>query len=111
MKKIEYSNKDKATLLDATRWARDWDYQWLEAFCTYLDVFHVEPGDIIFDEGSSSLFMLVVVSGGIEIMKENSEEELMVIANIGPGQTVGEMSLLDGSSRSASASAQKNRYF
>ena len=108
MKKIEQSNKEKAALLDQTRWATDWDYKWIESFCGYLEVFEVSPGDVIFEEGASSLFMMVVVSGAVEILKENSEEELMVIANIGPGQTVGEMSLLDGSSRSASAHANEN---
>ena len=107
MLKLEKTNKEKSALLDETRWARNWEYRWIESFCGYLEVFTVKPGDVIFEEGAGSLFMMVVVNGTVEILKENSDEELMVIANIGPGQTVGEMSLLDGSARSASAHAQE----
>ena len=105
MKKLDKNTHEKAVLLDETRWARDWEYKWLEAFGSYLDVFEVDPGDIIFEEGSTTVFMFVIAHGELEILKENSLGEQMVIANIGAGQTVGEMSLVDGSSRSAGARA------
>ena len=107
MQKLDKTTGEKAELLDKTKWARDWEYRNLEAFCGYLDVFEVDPGDIIFDEGSTSLFMFVIADGELDIVKENSLGEQMIIANIGSGQTVGEMSLVDGSSRSAGARASK----
>ena len=55
---------------DETRWARNWEYRWIESFCGYLEVFTVKPGDVIFEEGAGSLFMMVVVNGTVEILKE-----------------------------------------
>lgn len=62
---------------------------------------HFEAGDVVFTEGSSGSFMYVVVEGTIDIYVG---EKLIDIS--GPGDLVGEMSLIDSSTRSASAVAR-----
>jgi len=62
---------------------------------------HFEAGDVVFAEGSSGSFMYVVVEGTIDIFVG---DKLIDIS--GPGDLVGEMSLIDSSTRSASAVAR-----
>jgi CRP-like cAMP-binding protein len=62
---------------------------------------HFEAGDVVFAEGSSGNYMYVVVEGTIDIF---IGDRLIDIS--GPGDLVGEMSLIDSNQRSASAVAR-----
>lgn len=62
---------------------------------------HFQAGDTVFAEGSSGNFMYVVVEGTIDIFVG---EKLIDIS--GPGDLLGEMSLIDSNHRSATAIAR-----
>jgi hemolysin D len=62
-------------------------------------------GEYLFREGESADYGYVVKSGQIEIIKSGIEGEI-VLAELGPGSLFGEMALIDGNPRSASARAQ-----
>ena len=62
-------------------------------------------GEYLFREGESADYGYVVKSGKIEILKSGIEGEI-VLAELGPGSLFGEMALIDGNPRSASARAQ-----
>lgn len=64
-----------------------------------IDAF--EPGDVVFQEGSSGSFMYVVVEGTIDIFVG---ERLIDVS--GPGDLLGEMALIDSNQRSATAVAR-----
>ena len=63
-----------------------------------------EVGDVIFEEGSSGRELFVVLDGKIEIAKITSAGKT-VIVTLGKGEFFGEMAVIDGSSRSATAIA------
>lgn len=62
---------------------------------------HFDAGDVVFAEGSAGSFMYVVVEGTIDIFVG---DKLLDIS--GPGDLLGEMSLIDSNARSASAVAR-----
>jgi CRP/FNR family cyclic AMP-dependent transcriptional regulator len=61
-------------------------------------------GDVIFEEGSTGRDLYVVLDGKIEIAKINGSQKT-VIVTLGKGEFFGEMAVIDGSSRSATAIA------
>jgi CRP/FNR family cyclic AMP-dependent transcriptional regulator len=65
-------------------------------------------GDVIFEEGSTGRDLYVVLDGKVEIAKINdkiSGTGKTVIVTLGKGEFFGEMAVIDGSSRSATAIA------
>ena len=61
-------------------------------------------GDVIFEEGSSGRELFVVLEGRVDIVKLNGASKT-VIVTLGKGEFFGEMAVIDGSSRSATAVA------
>jgi CRP/FNR family transcriptional regulator, cyclic AMP receptor protein len=61
-------------------------------------------GDVIFEEGSTGRELYVVLDGEVEIAKIDGNRKA-VIVTLGKGEFFGEMAVIDGSSRSASAIA------
>jgi CRP/FNR family transcriptional regulator len=62
-------------------------------------------GTTIFREGESGDSMHVVVEGRVRISISSGSGDEATVASVGPGDCVGELSLLDGRPRSASAIA------
>ena len=63
-----------------------------------------DVGDVIFEEGSAGRELYVVLDGEVEIAKLNGQTKT-VIVTLGKGEFFGEMAVIDGSSRSATAIA------
>src|SRR5271156_1784751 len=63
-----------------------------------------DVGEVIFEEGSSGRELFVVLGGEVEIAKVNGASKT-VIVTLGKGEFFGEMAVIDGSSRSATAIA------
>ncbi len=63
-----------------------------------------DASEVVFEEGSSGRELFVVLEGQIDIVK-NSGADRTVIVTLGKGEFFGEMAVIDGSSRSASAVA------
>jgi CRP/FNR family transcriptional regulator, cyclic AMP receptor protein len=61
-----------------------------------------EPGDVLFREGESGDVMFVIQSGAVRITKGIEGDE-RVLATLGPGEFVGEMAILNGKPRNATA--------
>jgi CRP-like cAMP-binding protein len=67
-----------------------------------IDVF--DENEVIFEEGSTGRELFVVLDGLVEIAKIDDARKT-VIVTLGKGEFFGEMAVIDGSSRSASAIA------
>lgn len=76
----------------------------IASLARYLLCFRSPPGKEIIREGEAGDFMLLVLDGTIEVIKQESGLPQRV-ATVGPGKTVGEMSLIDGEPRFASCVA------
>jgi CRP-like cAMP-binding protein len=61
-------------------------------------------GDVIFEEGSTGRELYVVLDGAVEIAKMNGASKTTIVT-LGKGEFFGEMAVIDGSSRSATAIA------
>jgi CRP-like cAMP-binding protein len=59
-------------------------------------------GDVIFEEGSTGRELFVVIEGEVEIAKISGGAKT-VIVTLGKGEFFGEMAVIDGSARSATA--------
>lgn len=62
-------------------------------------------GEVIFHQGDVGDSLQVVASGGVKIVLPSQEGEEAIIASLRPGDFFGELALLDGSPRSATAAA------
>ena len=67
-----------------------------------MQCFRAPPGSEIIREGEAGDFMLLVLDGSVEITKQDVRGQPQVISTVGPGKTLGEMSLIDGEPRFAS---------
>lgn len=65
-----------------------------------------EAGTVIVHENESGDSLFVVVSGLLEVLKSSPNGQLNRVAVLSPGQILGEMSLLTGSPRNATVTAQ-----
>ena len=61
-----------------------------------------DVGDVIFEEGSTGRELFVVLDGQIDIVKKNGDSKT-VIVTLSKGEFFGEMAVIDGSARSATA--------
>src|SRR5947209_18993120 len=70
-----------------------------------LDVRHYDKGDTIFAYGDAGDALYIVRSGSVEVFVENTEGEKIILAENLPGDLFGEISLMDGGARTATAVA------
>ncbi len=61
-----------------------------------------QPGEVLFREGESGAVMFVIQSGAVRITKEVGGESKS-LAVLGPGEFLGEMAILNGKPRTATA--------
>ena len=78
------------------------DYPILEQYMFNHDY---EKGAYVFKEGAHGGYMFFIVDGEVEIIKQFDTAK-HTIATLGAGRSVGEMSLIDGAPRSATARAK-----
>ncbi len=71
----------------------------------FMSVFRAAPGTEIIREGDGGDFILIVVEGEVEVLKRDRRNTSQVIAFVGPGRTLGEMSMIDGEPRFATCVA------
>lgn len=73
---------------------------------------HLESGEVLFEQGDQSEAMYVLASGRLEVRAETELGDEVDLAELGPGEIVGEMSLIEGGERSASVRAvESSRLF
>jgi CRP/FNR family transcriptional regulator, cyclic AMP receptor protein len=63
-----------------------------------------DVGDIVFEEGSTGRELFVVLDGRIDIVKRDGASKTTIVT-LGKGEFFGEMAVIDGSARSATAIA------
>ncbi len=64
-----------------------------------------KPGQYLTYEGREGGLMFVIIDGQAEVLSGTGGHKERVIGKLGPGEVVGELSLIDGKGRSASVRA------
>ena len=75
----------------------------LDTLSSYFRAFVAGAGTDIFAEGDAGAFLCVVVDGEVDVLKEDQQGVVRVVATVGAGKTLGEMALIDEEPRSAAA--------
>jgi CRP/FNR family transcriptional regulator, cyclic AMP receptor protein len=87
---------------------RDLDNNELETVCKYFFVKKVDKGFFLFAEGMPGELLYIILSGQVEIIKKTTDNKKIVLAEMGPNDIIGEMSLIDSEPRSATCRASEN---
>lgn len=79
----------------------------LDILSQHMSYVHLKRGEYLFVEGDRGSFMGFVVRGVLEVMKRAETGENILIARLTKGSSIGEMSLIDKSPRSATVVAKQ----
>src|SRR5919199_601921 len=74
----------------------------IKLLASYMGLYRAQIGETIIREGDNGDFMLLIVRGEVDILKRGASREQMHMTSVGPGMTIGEMSMIDGEPRFAS---------
>lgn len=97
--------RQRGDLLERTRWANDFDGKELETLGGYLRVERRPAGQPVCREGERDGTLFILVEGAASVVKDDGSGRQQPLASLGPGHTLGEMSLVDGAPRSATVVA------
>jgi CRP-like cAMP-binding protein len=81
------------------------DPEALEAIARSLRIRHFRRGEVLFHEGDPGDALFIVASGAVKVVVPSEEGEEAILATLKRGDFLGELALLDGAPRSASAIA------
>ena len=70
--------------------------------CDYMECFGAPSHAAILKEGDPGDFMIILLTGRIDVVKADEQGQVKKVADLGPGAFLGEMSLFDGRPRFAS---------
>jgi CRP/FNR family cyclic AMP-dependent transcriptional regulator len=71
----------------------------------FMEIYRAESGMEIIREGEGGDFMLMIVEGRVDVNKRDRWNTPQHIAQVEPGRTLGEMSMIDGEPRFATCVA------
>jgi CRP-like cAMP-binding protein len=101
--RLELSLLEKSNLIDATSWAHEFSFAQIKRLAAYIDVYHVPKETVLFCEGDQNAYLVLIVTGQVHVEKFDAMRNPRHIVTLGPGKTIGEMCIIDGEPRSASA--------
>jgi len=85
----------------------DLDGGQLRIVADHMTFFEIKKGEILFREGDAGDYVCFVVDGGLDVLKESSQPgKQAVIATIAKKRSIGEMSVIDQTTRSATVKAR-----
>jgi CRP-like cAMP-binding protein len=67
-----------------------------------------QAGNQIFRFGDPGQSMMIVMTGTVRVSRPTSKGKEIILGDLGPGEVIGEIAVLDGKERSADASALTN---
>lgn len=94
-----------AAMLEKAQMFKDLEWVQTEILAEYIQLYRAVPGAVVFREGERGDFMCIVLQGRLEVHKENNQHIDKTITTITAGRSLGEMTIVDGEPRSATAVA------
>ena len=95
-----------AEMLDDSTWARDMTLSDVQKMTGHMTLVRRVQGDIVFREGDvDERYLAIILKGAVEIVKSDAHEGVATrfLIKMGPGRAFGEMALIEGAPRSATA--------
>lgn len=93
-------------LLKQSEWFANLPDEVIHLLMARVKSHHIQPGGIIIQRGQQDDSVFMIQSGWVKVViPEENEEGEMVLNHVGPGEMVGELSLVDQRPRSASVIA------
>ena len=77
----------------------------LRIIAKHMSLVDVEPGEYVFKEGDYGDYVCFVANGSLEVLKKSVAGDIVVIATLTRGRSIGEMSVIDHFPRSATVRA------
>jgi CRP-like cAMP-binding protein len=94
-----------AAMLEKAQMFKDLEWALIEALSGYVQIYRAPPGAVLFREGDKGDFMCIVLEGKLEVHKEDNRRIDKTVSTVFPGRSLGEMTIVDGEPRSATAVA------
>lgn len=94
-----------AAMLENAQMFKDLEWSQIEALSGYVQIYRAAPGAVLFREGDKGDFMCIVLEGKLEVHKEDNRRVDKTVTTVFPGRSLGEMTIVDGEPRSATAVA------
>lgn len=101
--KVKLSLDEKSNLIETTNWANEFSFAQIKKIGRYIDVYEVQKDTVLFYEGDRNAYLVLIVKGEVHVVKFDTLRNPKRIATLGAGKVIGEMCLIDGEPRSASA--------
>ncbi len=108
---LKSTSLQRAELLDASPWANEFEWDRLQRIARPLALYSASADTVLFEEGETRGFVCIILEGSICIDKRDQDGTVKHLADAGRGQTLGEMSLIDGYPRSATATTKEDCSF
>jgi CRP/FNR family transcriptional regulator, cyclic AMP receptor protein len=90
---------DHAPLFDELSFAE------IEALCGFMVCYAAPRNGILLNEGEQGDFLVVLLTGHVDVQKVDADGTSKTIASVGPGASLGEMSMIDSQRRFATCVA------
>ena len=78
----------------------------LSIVSSYMNFMDFEPRETVFQEGERGDYVCFVSEGALDVLKRNEKGKQVIIASLGRGRSIGEMSVIDDFPRSATVRAR-----
>ena len=95
-------SEDLSSLLGTAPLFSEFTREDIKQLAEYMGLYRAQVGETIIREGDNGDFMLLIVRGEVDILKRGLNREQTHMTAVGPGMTIGEMSMIDGEPRFAS---------
>ncbi|CAH2032024.1 cyclic nucleotide-binding domain-containing protein [Trichlorobacter ammonificans] len=102
MERQNLSLQERVALLERSRLGAGMGTKELQTLASYCKPWLAGVDTVLFRQGEYSDFLCLVCRGRVAVIREDRLQAGKEIATVGPGQTVGEMALIDREARSAS---------
>lgn len=102
---IVVSDYEKISILAKSLLCRGMLRDEVQVLAPFFQTYHIDSGTDIYQEGDTEAFLCLIVSGSVKVCKEYGGPTEKMISKLGAGETIGEMSVIDEKTRSASVIA------
>lgn len=98
-------------MIGHSRFFSDFTRSDIQMLAKSMEIYRAESGQTIIREGDVDDYMMLIIQGRVEILKKDRNGMPQPMTTVGPGATLGEMSMIDGEPRFATCTATEPTTF